>query len=47
MHPKIGGKVNTRPDKSYLLIIDLESQAEAMLTLKNLDGKPFPVFPNT
>ena len=33
----------TRPDRSCLVIVDLESQAEAMLTLKNLDGKPFPV----
>ena len=38
---------HTRPDKSHLVIVDSESEAEAMLTLKDLDGKPFPVSPDT
>ena len=38
---------HTRSDSSHLVIVALESQAKAMLTLKYLDGKPFPVFPDT
>ena len=43
------GKItfHTRPEISRLVIVDSESQAEDMLTLKDLDGKPFPVFPDT
>ena len=33
---------------TYLLfIVDTESQAEAMLTLKDFDGKPFPMSSDT
>ena len=49
MHPKTGGKGNlshTRPDKSRLVIVDSEFEAEAMLTLKDFDEKPFPVSPD-
>ena len=38
---------HTRPDRSRLVIVDTESQAEAMLTLKTLDRKPFPVSSDT
>ena len=39
--------IHTRLDKSHLLIVDSESQAEAMSILKDLDRKPFLVFPDT
>ena len=41
------GKVTfpKHPDRSHLVIVDLESQAQSML--KDLDGKLFPVFPDT
>ena len=42
MHLKTDGKDNL-PHK----MPSLEYQVEAMLTLKDLDGKPFPVFPDT
>ena len=38
---------HTRPDRSCLVIVDSESETEAMLTLKDLDGKPFLVCPDT
>ena len=31
----------TRPDRSRLVVVDSKSQAETMLTLKDLGGKPF------
>ena len=35
---------HTQPDRSRLIVIvDTESQVEAMLTVKDLDRKPFPV----
>ena len=34
---------HTRPDSHCLDIVDTQSQAEAMFTLKDLDGKPLPV----
>ena len=39
------GKVtfHTWPDKSCIVIVNSESKVEAMLTLKDLDWKPFPV----
>ena len=48
MHPKVGEKDNflTQPDRFCLIIIDSESQAQAMLTLKDLEGKPFPMSPD-
>ena len=33
---------HTRHDRSQLVIVDSESQAKAMLTLKDFDGKTFP-----
>ena len=38
---------HTRPDRSRLFIVDTESQAEAILTLKDHDWKPFPVSSDT
>ena len=35
------------PGRSCLVIVDSESEAEAVLTLGDLDGKPFPVSPDT
>ena len=32
---------------SHLVIVDSESQDEAMFTLKDLDGKPYRVSPDT
>ena len=37
---------HTRPDRSRLVIVDTESRIEAVLTLKDLDGIPFPISPN-
>ena len=34
----------TRRDRSHLAIVNIESQIQAMLTLKDLDGKPFLEF---
>ena len=34
---------HTRPDRPHLVIVDTESQTEAMLTVKHLDEKPLPV----
>ena len=49
MHPKQVGRVTflTRLDRSRLVIVDSESRAEILLTLKDLNGKPFPVSSDT
>ena len=44
---QVGVTFHTRSDRSCLVIVDSESEAEAMFTLKDLDGEPFPVSPDT